>query len=167
LRPSRVSIRGQDRPGHRAPPDSTGEALRGETDEPIQATVATAAGRVNVLVDDEMGTEVLVGTGVGESVLDRVPPLVATRRGQSARFAAAIDPTTGLQTDEVERVKMQPHETSGYLIRVRLRDGSEELHAYDPTGGRRSVAGVETQSMLLRRRQEAGKPAHVLAETTD
>ena len=143
------------------------DVRRGKTDEPIRATVVMEAGRVNVLVNGEIGTEVLIGTGVGESVLDRAPLLVATRRGQGARFAAAIDPTTRGQAEEVERVEIQPHQTSGYVICVRLRNDSEELFAYDPTGSRRTVAGVETQSKLLCLRQEAQKPAQVLAEAKD
>jgi hypothetical protein len=100
-------------------------------------------------------------------VLDRAPLPVATRRGQSARFAAAIDPTMRGQADEVERVEIQPHPTSGYVIRVRLRNDSEELFAYDPTRSRRTVAGVEAQSKLLCLRREAQKPAQVLAEAKD
>jgi hypothetical protein len=67
----------------------------------------------------------------------------------------------------VERVEIQPHETSGYVIRVRLQNNSEELFAYDPTGGRRTVAGVETQSKLLCLRQEAPKPFQVMAEAKE
>ena len=115
----------------------------------------------------EMEIDALVGTGVGESVLDRVPLVVATRRGQSARFAAAIAPTVRGQAEEVERVEIQPHQTSGYVIRVRLRNDSEELFAYDPAGSRRTVAGVETQSKLLCLRLETQKPARVLAEAKD
>ena len=140
---------------------------RGKTDALIQATVAMAGGRVNVLVNGELGTEALVGTGVGESVLDRVPLLLATRRGQSARFAAAIDPILKGQAEEVEGVEIQPHQTSGYVIRVRLWNDAEELFAYDPTGSRRTVAGTETQSKLLCLRQEAQKPAQTLAEAKD
>ena len=131
------------------------------------ATVAMAGGRANVLVNGEIGTEALVGTGVGESVLDRVPLLLATRRGQSARFAAAIDPILKGQAEEVEGVEIQPHQTSGYVIRVRLRNDAEELFAYDPTRSRRSVAGVETQSILVCLRREAQQPARILAEATD
>ena len=140
---------------------------RGTSDEPIQATVAMDAGRVNVLVNGEMGTGALVGTGVGESVLDRVPLLVATRRGQGARFAAAIDPIIQGQADDVEGVEIQPHQTSGYVIHVRLRNDAEELFAFDPTRSRRTVAGLETRSMLVCLRREAQQPARVLAEATD
>jgi hypothetical protein len=71
------------------------------------------------------------------------------------------------QTEEVERVEIQSHETSGYVICVRLRNHSEELYAYDPAGRRRTVAGVETQSKLLCLRRKAQKPAQVLAEAKD
>ncbi|HOX03849.1 MAG TPA: alginate lyase family protein [Candidatus Paceibacterota bacterium] len=139
----------------------------GTSGEPIRAAVAMDAGRVHILLNGEAGTDVLVGTGVGESVLDRVPMLAATRRGQSACFAAVIDPATKGQADEVDEIEIQPHETSGYVIRVRLSNGAQELFACDPTGNRRTVEGVETQSKLLCLRQESQKPARILWEAKD
>jgi YD repeat-containing protein len=87
-----------------------------------------------------------------------------TRPGTSARFAAAIDPTQGGAPGEVAEVAITDHPASGYLIRVRLRDGSEEVYAYDPAGKARRVEGQETRSKLLCLRREGGGKIDVLGE---
>ena len=137
---------------------------RGEAGGPFQAIVAMGPDRVGVHVNGEPGSEVLVGTGVGESVLDRVPLLVVTRRGQSARFAAAIELTTKSQAGDVDSVEIQDQQTSGYLIRAQLRNQDEELYAYDPAGAKRMVAGIQTDSKLLCLRRENGQAFRVLSE---
>jgi hypothetical protein len=152
-----------------APPKGQGfeylqNVRRGNTDGPIHSTVAMGADRVNIVVNGESGTEVLVGTGVGESVLDRVPLLCVTREGAGALFASVIDPTGKSETEEAEKVEIQKHETSGYLIRVQLRTGGEELYAYDPAGAERTVAGLKTNSKLLCLRRENGQPYRIVAD---
>lgn len=139
----------------------------GTNDGPTQATVLGGGDRVRVLVNGESGTEVLVGTGVGESVLDRVPLVMVTRHGPGARFAAAINPTIGDAEAEVESVELRNQETSGYLIRVRLRNGHDELYAYDPAGARRTVAGIETRSTLLCLRRMSNGSYEVVLEAKD
>ena len=139
---------------------------RGEAAGSIQAMVSMGSEGVNVHVNGDAGSEVLVGTGVGESVLDRVPLLMVTRRGESARFAALIEPTSSGQSGVVEKVEMENHATSGYVIRVQLRDKSEELYAYDPSGSRRVVEGAQTDAKLLCLRRESGQPFQALAEAS-
>ena len=70
----------------------------------------------------------------------------------------------GDQTADIEDVTFLDHETSGYLIRISMRDGSEEVYAYDPKGIARNVKGIETQSKLLCLRRENAGDYHVLAE---
>ena len=140
------------------------DVRRGRTDGPIRATVDVGKDRVQVTVNGEANSEVLIGTGVGESVLDRVPLVFVTRRGQAARFAAAIEPVAGDGPEEIEDVAFVDHETSGYVIRIRLRDGGEEVYAYDPKGAARNVEGIETGSKLLCLRREASGEYEVLAE---
>ena len=137
---------------------------RGQSDGPAEATILRGEDRVRVLINGETATEVLVGTGVGESVLDRVPLVMVTRHGPSARFSAAINPTSGSAAGEVENVDLQDQPPSGYLIRVRLRNGGEELYAYDPAGASRVVAGLETRSTLLCLRRGTNGSYEVLAE---
>ncbi len=155
--------------GEATPPQGQGfeylqNVRRGNTDGPIESTVTTGADRVNVILNSEPGTGVLVGTGVGESVLDRVPLVFVTREGSSARFAAVIDPTGASEAAEVAKVEIEDHATSGYLIRVLLRAGGEELYAYDPLGAARIVAGRDTHSKLLCLRRENNQPFQVVAE---
>jgi hypothetical protein len=130
----------------------------------VRATFSNAADRVEVTVNGERGTELLVGTGPGESIRVRIPLLCVTRRGPRARFAAAIDPSVGETPGEVEDVTITDHVTSGTLIRVRLRDRSEEIYAYGPAGNARTVEGRQTRSKLLCLRREAGGETRVLAE---
>jgi len=140
------------------------EVRRGGTDGAVHATFALGSGRVEVTLNAEQGTEVLTGTGPGDTVLVRIPLLVVTRHGTKARFAAAIDPTPGDGPGEVEEVTMADHATSGSIIRARLRDGSEEIYAYDPAGKARTVEGMPTRTKLLCLRREKGGPASVMGE---
>jgi hypothetical protein len=64
------------------------------------------------------GTEVLVGDGVGASVLDRVPMVIITRRGAEARFAAVLEPVRNGQRPAVSEVTLgQEGETATITIR--------------------------------------------------
>jgi hypothetical protein len=154
------------------PPDGQGfeyieDARSGTTDEIIRATVALDEDRVEITVNAEAGSEVLVGTGVGESILDRVPLIFVTRRGQKAQFAAVIEPVSGHNTPEVvgiEGIEVMDHETSGYLIRVRLQNGGEELYSYDPEGAIRNVVGIETGAELLCLNRESSGHYRIMAE---
>jgi hypothetical protein len=140
------------------------DVRRGTIGGPARATFVTEGDRVELTLDAREGTELLVGTGPGESVLERIPVAVVTRRGTRARFAAAIDPARGQAPGEVAEVSIADDPTSGWVVRVRLRDGSEEIYAYDPAGNARAVEGRETRSKLLCLRREAGGEASVLAE---
>jgi len=151
------------------PPDGQGfeyieNVRRGATDESIKATVAVGENRVEITVNAETGSEVLLGTGVGESILDRVPLVFVTRRGQKATFAAAIEPVNGDEPSEIESVEILDHETSGYLIRIRMRDGAEEIYSYDPEGAVRNVAGMETRSKFLCLHWASSGQCRIMAE---
>jgi hypothetical protein len=140
---------------------------RGKTSGSIHARVDMGASQVGILVNGGADSDVIVGTGVGESVLDRVPLLVVSRRGDGARFAATIELASKGQAGEVESVEIQPQETSGYLIRVLLRNNHEELYAYDPAGARRTVEGLETDSKLLCLRRHEQQPFQPKPERGD
>jgi hypothetical protein len=140
------------------------EVHRGATDALIRATVFMDEDRVEVTVNGDPGSEVLVGTGVGESVMDRVPLVFVTRSGQEARFAATIEPVVGNGTAQIEDVAFLDHEANGYLIRIRMQDGGEEVYAYDPEGTTRNVEGIGTRSKLLCLRREEMGDYKILAE---
>jgi hypothetical protein len=140
------------------------EVRRGAADSLIRATVFMDEDRVEVAVNGDPGSEVLVGTGVGESIMDRVPLVFVTRSGQEARFAATIEPVLGNGTAQIEDVAFLNHETNGYLIRIHKQDGGEELYAYDPEGTARNVEGIGTHSKLLCLRREEMGDYEVLAE---
>src|SRR5262249_54276034 len=104
------------------------------------------------------------GTGPGDTVLVRIPLLCVTRHGTRGRFAAAIDPARGDTPGEVQEVTLSDDTTSGYLLRVRLRDGSEEIYTYDPVGKERIVEGMRTGARRLGMRGEGGGRVKVLGE---
>ena len=138
---------------------------RGETGDVIRADVTNGDDHIHLLVNDEAASEVLVGTGVGETVLDRVPLLCVTRRGTSATFAAVIDPTQGNGDPEVDVVHIKASDLGGFVISVLFTSGEEELFAFDPEGHKRKLAGVETTAKLLVVRRGSGEGVEVLGES--
>jgi hypothetical protein len=64
----------------------------GATDSAVQVTFATEDVANVLTLDASANTEIMVGDGVGASVLDRVPLIRVTRRGKTARFAAVLEP---------------------------------------------------------------------------
>jgi hypothetical protein len=131
--------------------------LYGRTEEPKVVGV-------EITVNAKADSEVLVGSGVGESVLDRVPLVFVTRQGQNAQFVAVIEPISGHKLSDVLDVSILDHETSGYLIRIALRDGRDEIYAYDPKGMVRNVEGIETKSKLLCLQRESYGQYRIMAE---
>jgi oligo-alginate lyase len=141
-------------PQSSAPPEGQGfdyfkDVHRGTNDSLTRASVRVNANRVDILMNGQAGSELLTGTGVGESILDRIPLFMVTRRGQTARFAATIEAAAQDQPGLVDAVDVQDQGTTGLVIHVRLRTGVDELYAYDPTGAARTVANIETHSKLL------------------
>ena len=139
----------------------------GRSDGPVRASFRSGEDRVAVTLAAHPDTELLTGTGVGESVRDRVPLIYASRSGSTGLFAAAIDPTPQGSSEEVEAVEVTEHQASGYRVHVRLSDGSEECYAYDPDATGRAVEGIETDSKLVCLRREEGGNWEVLAEAVD
>jgi hypothetical protein len=141
------------------------DVRQGVTDGPIQATVSLGEGNVDVTVNPHAGSRVLVGTGVGESVTDRVPLVCVSREGTSALFAAVVEPREGFDLGEVEEVTIETHASSGWVIRVAFCCGTEERYVWDPEGQSRMVEGIETQGRLLCQRKEGGERFRKLAES--
>ncbi|MFH1566710.1 MAG: heparinase II/III family protein, partial [Gemmatimonadota bacterium] len=125
------------------------DAHQGAADATARATFASGADRVEVTVDAGGPCQVLVGTGVGEAVTDRVPLVHVTTQGRRARFAAAIDPTRAGSEPEVRGVRLEEVEGGGWAVRVDRGETGVEVFAWDPEGRRRRVEGVETDSRLL------------------
>jgi hypothetical protein len=138
------------------------EASVGETGEMIQATVTNKGDLIHVLMNEEVGSEVLIGTGVGETVLDRVPLFCVTRRGTAARFAAVIDPTQGNAQPEVSAVCLKAYDGGGFAVTVGLASGHEDEFLYDPEGHKRKIAGVETTARLFGIHRAPGGEVNVL-----
>ncbi len=89
-------------------------------------------------------TEARCGSGVGASVDDRVPLVVFTRRGQTARFAAVIEPVAAGREPEVTAVTAEPVE-HGLLVTVQ-RGGAADAVLLRPDG--RCTAAPHGQAAL-------------------
>ncbi|MDP6039342.1 MAG: heparinase II/III family protein, partial [Candidatus Latescibacteria bacterium] len=153
-----------------AAPDGQGfeyinDVRRGVTDDLVSAIIDHGADQIQVLVNEESDSEVIVGTGVGESVLDRIPVVLVTRQGEHATFAAAIQPVAKGGDAPVDGVSLQQRDKGGFVFRVGLRGGGEELYAYDPQRRTRQLAGIETSAKLLCIRRGGGQGVQVLAES--
>ena len=139
------------------------DVRRGQSADHVEATFSCGEGRVQATVDDS-GGEVLIGTGVGESVRDRVPLLIVRRTGTEALFAVILDPTRAGAEPEVARVTATGDGAGGCVVRVTLAGGAEEVYAYSPEGSQREAEGVSTAARLLCLRREPGKAMEKVAE---
>jgi hypothetical protein len=63
-----------------------------KTGEGIRVVFEGEGSATHLVMAGAPDTQVAVGTGPGESILDRIPMGAATRRGKRVRFAAAIEP---------------------------------------------------------------------------
>jgi len=106
----------------------------GTTDGAVRVAFATEGVTTALTLDAAPNTEVLVGDGVGASVLDRVPLVRVTRRGQGTRFAAVIEPLSGAAPPEVCAVAWR--EQDGRIeIDVVCRDRRDVIGADADWGG--------------------------------
>ncbi|MBM3211752.1 hypothetical protein FJZ33_06015 [Candidatus Poribacteria bacterium] len=104
----------------------------GDTDTPINAVIDMGRDQVQVLLDEVPGSQVIIGTGVGESIMHRVPLIFVTRKGQKAHFAAVIEPIPEGQNGIVKSIKLIKNEDESYIIRIQMNDGGKESYLYDP-----------------------------------
>ena len=72
----------------------------------------------------DSGTRILTATGPGETVLERVPLTMITRKGASAQFAAALEPVENGKAPEVTEVSLQA-EDGNVTVTVRLGDRAD------------------------------------------
>ena len=140
------------------------DARVGPADGVVQATLLVGSDRTEVIIDGGDPTEVLVGTGVGESVEDRVPLMHVTRSGASVGFAAAVEPLRDGAAADVVAVSMEHPGPGDWTVRVRLAHGVEEVFDYDTSGATRSIDGVASSAQLLCLRRETTGAVIVLGD---
>ncbi len=140
--------------GYGAGFDYIQDARVGSGDGAVHATFAVGADRTQVTIDDSAPVEVLVGTGVGGSVEDRVPLLHVTRSGRSAHFAAIVEPLRDGAVAGVEAVSMIHGAQGTWTVRVRFTDGAEEIFDHDAGGTTRVVEGIGVSAQLACLRRE-------------
>jgi oligo-alginate lyase len=124
------------------------DCRRGATEGDIASEICNGENQTNVMVVGSGASEVMIGTGPGESVMDRVPTIFVTRRGTSARFVATIDPTPADGEPTVGSVTSEDV-GDGVVVTVTLTDGVREVYAYHSAGLSREVNGFTTTSKLI------------------
>ncbi len=87
-------------------------------------------GATRVVLAEGEGTEIRTGDGVGASVVDRVPMMIVTRRGQQVTFAAAIEPLTRDAKGKVKSVAVK-REGDGHVVTV-TTDAGEDVYTISP-----------------------------------
>ncbi len=119
-------------PGTKATPEIKGmqcieNARRGATDDVVRVVFDTDGVTNAMTLNAAPNTEVLVGDGVGASVLDRVPLVRVTRRGKTTRFAAVFEPVSGDASARVRDVLW--HEKDGRIEIEVVRDDGRDVIA--------------------------------------
>lgn len=149
-----------DREGSLAGKLSGQEYLRdlreGATDVTVRAEFAGDGPGTWLTVAAAAGTEVRTGSGVGSSIDDRVPLVLVTRSGRSARFAAAIEPVRSGGKARVGDVRVE-EEAEGLTVRV-LLGGSEDAFRLGRGGGLRVTGGGRAVLDTAVQRDGAGNP---------
>ena len=130
------------------------DCRRGKSEGTVVADIVNGEHTVRVIMAADGQSEVMIGTGPGESIMHRVPTLFVTRRGTSARFAATVDPTPAGSLPSVVSVEAEA-DGEGLVVTVQLLDETVEVFGYDPAGRKRTVRGVSTSARLVCLRQEA------------
>jgi len=80
----------------------------GKANGPIRVRVVDGDVTTHLTMDDQtLRTLVRIGDGVGESIVDRVPMAMVTRRGKHVQFAAAIEPVQGDGARTIESIRIE------------------------------------------------------------
>ena len=94
-------------------------AQTGTTSGATRATFDLQTLQMELTLDAARNTQVLIGDGVGSSVLERVPLIRVTRRGTSARFAAVLEPVLRGEQPQVDSVNWIEQADGSILIHVK------------------------------------------------
>ena len=106
------------------------EVRSGSSDTATRATVTMPDDDVDIVVNGHPGSKVLVATGVGESVLDRVPMLMVTRVGSNATFGSVIEPRKNRAASRISDITVIRAGASVIII-VAMVDGSNETYTFN------------------------------------
>ncbi|MFT5299583.1 MAG: hypothetical protein ACI814_000356 [Mariniblastus sp.] len=97
----------------------------GSTNQSVTAAFISKNISTHLTLDARADTEVLIGDGVGGSVMERIPLIRVTRHGKSARFAAVLEPVRE-DGPTVNTVNWKEQGDGSILISVN-RDGRTDL----------------------------------------
>jgi len=112
--------------------DYIDNATVGETDGPVEVRFVDEGVTTYLTMAAQDGTRVLIGDGVGASVLERVPLAMVTRRGRSASFAAVLEPVRESLEPRVRSISVE-YEKESPIISIR-REGKVERISVLATG---------------------------------
>jgi hypothetical protein len=106
---------------------------RGTTDEPVRVRFEDSSVTTYLTLAGRPGTAVTVGDGVGASVDDRIPMVMAGRRGRDVCFAAVLEPAQKGGRPQVADVRLS--ETPDGLTIAVLLDGRTDTVKIRPDNG--------------------------------
>lgn len=99
----------------------------GRADDQTRITFEMKGMQTVLTLDAAKGTDILIGDGVGSSVLERVPMVRVTRQGKSARFAAVLEPVAEGGLRQVKTVQWSDQDDGSILIRIQGEDLSDQI----------------------------------------
>ncbi|MCY3024600.1 MAG: hypothetical protein NTW87_36965, partial [Planctomycetota bacterium] len=125
------------------------EGLVFEMDGGTQARFAMAPGCADALI---------VGTGVGAHTEDRVPMVIARRKGNEATYLWAV--ALGKPAEKIQVAAEAVTPASATAVRVTMAGGAHVVVA-NPSGEKIAVAGTESSGKIIHITQAAGGKAEV------
>ncbi len=116
-----------------AMPDSTFPGMEyvkntrvGESDDGIKAAFKQRNVTTHLTVDARPSTKILVGTGVGKSIVERVPLIRITRTGTSVRYAAVLEPVQA-NSPTVDSVSWNEMQDGSIVVQVERMNQIEQI----------------------------------------
>ena len=106
--------------------DYIDNAMAGETDEPFEVRFLDEGVTTHLTMTAQDGTRVLIGDGVGATVLERVPIAMITRHGPNVSFVAVLEPVRDGQPPGVQDVSLEQGE-GGQTVSVRRVGGADRI----------------------------------------
>jgi oligo-alginate lyase len=115
-------------------------ARHGATDDTIRVAFTDGTVTTHLTMAGEPQTQVLIGDGPGESVLDRVPLCMMTRNGRQARFATVLEPVSGSTQPSVSAIQWR-RENGAVTVEVKSKESVDTVTLGGDDSVRITVAG--------------------------
>lgn len=106
--------------------DYINNAATGDMNEPTQIQFVNGDVTTRLTMAPQEDTRILIGDGVGASVVERVPLMMVTRRGRNVSFVAVLEPVKNDQPHAVQSVLLA-QEADDHVVSVSRSDGTDRI----------------------------------------